>query len=283
MSAVAGSKYNSLSHPPHLSRLESSTNHHAIVEHLQIEVADGYPHSFVPGYLHLPPGFTSAKDQSHHRTAAILLSGAGGGVVGPASIYLSLACKLASLPVGIPTLRLDFRYPARNKPCCNDVLAAMKYLEDVYSLNRFVLVGWSFGGAPVFTAGGQDQRVVGCATVASQTAETEGIRKLSPRPVLLLHGTGDVTLSDYCSRRLYDMYGSKGDRRLELFDGDNHALTGHARQAEALLGEFIARCAGVSLGEEERKGVFGVDLVDDRERRALMEQGGDLRGDERTE
>ncbi|RKU41550.1 hypothetical protein DL546_002006 [Coniochaeta pulveracea] len=283
MSAAAGSKPAPLAHPPHLSRLESSTHRHAIVEHLQIEVSDAYPVSFVPGYLHLPPAFTSAKDQSHHQTAAILLSGAGGGVVGPSSIYLSLACKLASLPVGIPTLRLDYRYPARNKPCCNDVLAAMQYLQDMYSLSRFVLVGWSFGGAPVFTVGGQDQRVMGCATVASQTAETEGIRNLSPRPVLLLHGTGDRTLSDYCSRRLYDMYGGKGERRLELFEGDNHALTCHARQAEELVGEFIARCAGVGIGEEERKGVLGVDVVDYEERRELMERGGDLRGNERTE
>jgi hypothetical protein len=49
------------------------------------------------------------------------------------------------------------------------------------------------------------------------------------------------------------------------------------------LGEFTAKCAGVGIGEEERKGVLGVDVVDDGERRELMERGGDLRGDEKAE
>ena len=62
----------------------------------------------------------------------------------------------------------------------------MDYLEQHHGVKRFVLVGRSFGGAPVFTVGGADRRVVGCATVASQTAETDGIRNLAPTPVLLL-------------------------------------------------------------------------------------------------
>lgn len=278
------SDFNTLAHPPHLSRLERATGRHATVEQIRIEVPDNAPNTFVPGFIHLPPAFTAPPPaQYHHRTAAILLSGAGGGVTGPSSIYLSLASKLASLPVGIPTLRLDFRYPARNRPCCADVRAAMSYLQDLYGLERFVLVGWSFGGAPVFTVAGEDERVVGCATVASQTAEAEGIRRLPPRPVLLMHGTGDRTLSDRCSRRLWEMYGDQGERRLELFEGDDHALSRHAREAEGMLIEFIAGCAGVGVGEEERKGVVDVEVVEDGERRGLMEMGGDLRGGEREE
>lgn len=84
--------------------------------------------------------------------------------MGPSSIYLSIADKLASLKQGIPVMRLDYRYPARNKYCVADVQAAMKYLEAGYGISRFVLVGWSFGGAPVYTLGGCDERVVGCAT-----------------------------------------------------------------------------------------------------------------------
>jgi predicted esterase len=123
----------------------------------------------------------------------------------------------------------------------------------MYGLDKFVLVGWSFGAAPVFTVEGEDQRAVGCATVASQTAETEEIRRLAPRPVLLLHGAGDSTLSLWCSQRLYDMYGSsKGDRKLELFEGDNHALGRNARKAEAMLCEFIAHYAGLDIDDRER-------------------------------
>ena len=270
-------QYEGLERPPHISRLEKASGRKATVEALNIDVQDG-PDGFVPGFLHLPPDFTApAPNQHHHRKAAILLSGAGGGVTGPSSIYLSLGCKLATLGTGIPTLGLDYRMPARNKPCIKDVKAGMQYLQDMYGLDKFVLVGWSFGGAPVFTVGGEDQRVVGCATVASQTAEAEGIRRLAPRPVLLLHGTGDGTLSPWCSQRLYDIHGSKGDRKLELFEGDNHALSRNARKAEAILCEFIARCTGLDIDGEERESVVAQDLVDDGERIDLMKRGGDLR------
>ncbi|KAL9025791.1 MAG: hypothetical protein Q9196_005444, partial [Gyalolechia fulgens] len=180
----------------------------------------------VPAVLHLPANYTKTSS----KTAAILLSGAGGGLVGPSSIYLSLGAKLPRLqPSGIPVLRLDYRYPARNKYCVADVLAAMSHLEREYAIAKFVLIGWSFGGAPVFTVAGMDERVVGCATVASQTAETEGIEMLAPRPVLLLHGLADQTLGSWCSESLYRRYGGGGSRELKLFEGDDHALTRNAK------------------------------------------------------
>jgi hypothetical protein len=248
-----------------------------VVKPVAIQVEDG-PDGSVSGFLHLPPT-SSATPES--KTAAILLSGAGGGVVGPSSIYLSLADKLASLKQPVPALRLDYRYPARNKYCVRDVLAAMKTLEESYGINSFVLVGWSFGGAPVFTVGGQDKRVVGCATVASQTAETEGIRSLAPRSLLLLHGTGDRTLSPSCSERLYSMYGSEGDRELKLFDRDDHALTRNSLEAEQLIGGFILRCAGLDPRQDAEG--LAEKLVGDEEKVELMKEGGDLRRNESVE
>ena len=180
----------------------------------------------------------------------------------------------------MPALRLDYRYPARTRYCVSDVKAAMDYLGTRYGLERFVLVGWSFGGAPVFTVGGEDKRVVGCATVASQTAETSGIRQLAPRPVLLLHGTGDATLSYECSERLYDSYGEEGSRELKLFQGDNHALSQNAMVAEKMLLAFVVRCAGVRVEEGEKEDVAGKQLVEEGAREQLMKAGGDLRGSE---
>ena len=139
----------------------------------------------------------------------------------------------------------------------------------------------SLAGAPVFTLGGSDERVVGCATVASQTAETDGIGKVSPRPVLLMHGTGDRTLRYSCSQRLYDEYGDKGERELKLFEGDDHALTRNSREAEERLCDFIMRCAGVESRGDERK-VVRSELVDEGDRVELM-KGGDLKGDESIE
>ncbi|KAF2867762.1 Alpha/Beta hydrolase protein [Massariosphaeria phaeospora] len=204
---------------------------------------------------------------------------AGGGVVGPSSMYVSLADKLASLEKPVTTLRLDYRYPARNKLCVRDVFGAMNELERQYHISNFVLVGWSFGGAPVFTVGGSDKRVIGCATVASQTAETEGVKSLAPRPLLLLHGTGDRTLSYSCSERLFAQYGSTGDRELKLFEGDDHALTRNSLEAERRIGAFILKCAAIDANDET-EATLNQKLVQDEDKIGLMEKGGDLRGHE---
>ncbi|KAL8893479.1 MAG: hypothetical protein Q9192_005219 [Flavoplaca navasiana] len=245
---------------------------------LTIKVSDP-KNGAVPGVLHLPYDF---KNQNTHKTAAILLSGAGGGLVGPSSIYLGIATKLSSLKQGIPVLRLDYRYPARNGYCAADVLAAMDYLEREYKISRFVLIGWSFGGAPVFTVAGEDERVVGCATVASQTAGTEGIERLAPRPVLLLHGKSDRTLGFWCSESLFRRYGEGGERELRVFEGDDHALRGNAKVAEEMLCWFVMRCAGVE-GQRGGGELVGEDVVGDGERMELMGKGGDLRGKESVE
>lgn len=274
------SDYPNLSHPPAQAVLAKQKTI-CDVKPLTIKVIDGKDGA-VPAFLHLPHNYQQDRSNPHERTAAILLSGAGGGVVGPSGIYLSIADKLASLNKGIPVMRLDYRFPARNHYCVSDVKAAMDHLQNEYSVSRFVLTGWSFGGAPVFTVGGNDTRVVGCATVASQTADTDGVKHLSPRPLLLLHGTGDKTLSPSCSERLFKMYGTKGERELKLFDGDDHALTQNSLKAEEMLCSFIMKCAGAEIGDGESK-IMEEDLVGDGDRADLMKRGGDLKGGESIE
>lgn len=117
-----------------------------------------------------PPTTASAIPASN--TAAILLSGAGGDIVGPSSIYLFLADKLASLEQPVPALSLGYRYPARGRYCVRDVLAAMDELGSGCGMKNCVLVGWSIGGTSVVRIGGSDTRVVGCATIGSQITET---------------------------------------------------------------------------------------------------------------
>jgi dienelactone hydrolase len=177
------------------------------------------------------------------------------------------------------------------------VLASLSHLSDRFSAHRFLLVGWSFGGAPCFEASARDTRVRGVATVASQTAQTEGIEKLPPRPLLLLHGSDDSVLSPLCAHRLYDAYsraarrsGKPGDNAgLKLFEGDDHGLTRHSEEAETALFEFAQRTLGVSLMDvpatvsgEEREGMKRANLVGDLEDRIeSMERGHDLEGPER--
>jgi len=240
-------KHQKPSHAPQPNSQNKSQERTCKLKPLAIKVDDEL-HGNVSGFLHIPQHYRHTKATAREKTAAILLSGSSGGVLGPSSIYPSIADKLASLPNGILVLRLDYRYPGMNKYCVADVQAAMKYLETRYAISRFVLVGWSFGGAPVFTLGGSDKRVVACAAVASQTAGTNGIGRMAPKPVLLMHGTGDRRLGSSCSRRLFELYGRRGERELKLFEGDGHSLR---KNAGGGWEDVVCFCVEVCWGGEE--------------------------------
>ncbi|KAK5938375.1 hypothetical protein PMZ80_009345 [Knufia obscura] len=274
--------------PPRTEPIDASGHSPPTIQPLSIPVTDSHGGS-APGILHLPNDIAS---QPASKTAAILLSGAGGGTTGPSALYLSLATKLPSLSARIPTLRLDYRFAARTKPCVNDARAAMDYMAETYGTEKFVLVGWSFGGAPVFSLAGRDERVVGAATVASQTADAlTGARECGRRalPVLLMHGTGDKTLSPRCSRYLHEAWfeGYRGEdetlAKMVMFEGDDHALSRNAKGVEEMMAGFIVECAGKRVGDGDES-VVGADVLRGQEERVeTMKKGGDLRGKESVE
>ena len=197
-------------------------------------------------------------------------------------IYPSLADKLALL-ISIPCIRLDYRQPAQTEFCTADIIASLNYLSEQYSSSRFVVVGWSFGASPCITAAAQEDRISGVATVGAQLANTSGISQLPPRPLLLLHGTGDRVLSASCSQTLYELYGNVGQRDFKLFPGGDHGLTGHAPEAEGVILAFAAKTLGFEklLNFETMDQARG-DLVESEdERRREMKEGHDLEGGER--
>lgn len=126
----------------------------------------------------------------------------------------------------------------------------MTYLESRFAISRFVLVGWSFGGSLVSIVGGSDKRVVGCAMIASQLAETmTGVGSMAPRPLLLVHGTGDRIMRSSGSEELWEEYGEGGERRLVLLEGDDHGLSGSVGEVGEMIWGFVGRCAGVGGGD----------------------------------
>ncbi len=137
--------------------------------------------------------------------AVLWVFGAGGGLGGPAGgLYPRLAAHLA--PLGIASLRLDYRRPAELLPCVLDVLVGIAYLA-TRARGRVVLVGHSFGGAVVIAAGAASPAVIGVAALSSQTAGAGHVGQISPRPLLLIHGTADEILPDRCSRDLISSCG----------------------------------------------------------------------------
>lgn len=178
------------------------------------EVRIQTPRGAVRGVLHAAEGA---------RGAAVLVSGAGGGVEGPSGVYPELAERLRA--DGITVLRLDYRKPNDLPECTHDILAALDALGR-RGVERAVLVGWSFGGAVVISAGAASERVIGVATVASQTYGTESVDELSPeKSLLLIHGTADRTLPAELSRQLYARAGEPKD--LVLYPGSGHGIERH--------------------------------------------------------
>jgi hypothetical protein len=152
--------------------------------------------------------------------AVLWVFGSGGGLGGPAGgVYARLSERLR--PHGVTGLELDYRQPGALGPCVADVLTGIVWLTEL-GRRRIVLVGHSFGGAVVISAGAESSDVIAVAALSSQTGGTQAVGRLSPRPVLIAHGTDDEVLPDRCSHDLYAR--AREPKRLILYPGCRHGL-----------------------------------------------------------
>jgi len=161
----------------------------------------------------------------------IYMHGVGGGTHGPSNTYHPLAEGL--LESGISSLLINCRYDSDLEECVSDLLACIEYLDDVEKISRIGLMGWSFGGAVVISAGVMDQRVNTIVTVASQSLGTEHVADLTPRPLLVIHGTGDRTLTYQCSVDIDKR--AKEPKKLVLFPGADHGISQNSKEMFELV------------------------------------------------
>jgi hypothetical protein len=195
-----------------------------------VQLAVMTPHGKVKGLHHLVEGATNA---------VVMVSGALGGVAGPSGAYPALAGQLQAAEIA--ALRLDYRKPESMNECVYDLDAGLDELRR-RGVKQFALVGWSFGGAVVISSGVAHSDVLGVATLASQTAGTAAVSRLAPRSLLLLHGTADQVLPDWCSRYLYEEAGEP--KRLILCEGDGHEFSrSHAEVVQTLFEWAVALLA----------------------------------------
>ncbi len=173
-------------------------------------------------------------------TAAVLaVGGTDGGLDGPAdALYPDLADDLAA--IGLATLRVDFRgriAPGSVAEGVHDLEAGLEFLRGE-GLQRFGVVGHSFGGAVVIATAAEAADVVTIATLSTQTAGAQPVSTLAPRPVLFIHGLDDIRLSPDCSRLLYRLAGEP--KRIELLEGARHSLRQRREDVRRLLREWFA-------------------------------------------
>jgi hypothetical protein len=152
--------------------------------------------------------------------AVLWVFGAGGGLGGPAGgLYTRLGTRLRQ--ESVTSLELDYRRAGHLQDCVLDVLVGLAYLESL-GKSRIVLVGHSFGGAVVINAGAISEAVTAVAALSSQTAGTEAVGRLSPKPVIFMHGEQDEILPPSCSRDLHTRAGEP--KELVLYPGCLHGL-----------------------------------------------------------
>lgn len=163
--------------------------------------------------------------------AVVCVSGAHGGLDGPAALYPRLGLKLP--PIGLSVARVDYREPGEFGECLLDTMAALSFLRGL-GHQRVTLIGHSFGGAVAINAGTLGPAVATVVAISSQLGGAHVVAELAPRPLLLVHGSDDTVLSPQSSQALYERAGEP--KVLKLFPGADHGL---AQVGDELL-ELVA-------------------------------------------
>lgn len=183
------------------------------------------------GMLHHQPG---------NRKAAVMVGGIDGGYDGPADgLYRDLGESL--LPADVSSLRLDFRVhgsPGNLQEAEFDVVQGISYLNGL-GIEEIALVGHSFGAAVVITVAAERDEVKAVVTLSAQTYGTRYVAKISPRPLLLIHGQDDQRLPPSCSEYIYARAGQP--KELVILPGARHSLRQKREEVFALVRGWLLR------------------------------------------
>ena len=169
------------------------------------------------------------------REGVVLIGGVGGGFDSPArGLYPRLAKDLQA--EGVNSLHIRYRHPTELEECVLDVLAGLAFLQAV-RMESAAVVGHSSGGAVAIWAGTLSPMVKAVVTLATQSYGTGMADQLSPRPLLLIHGTTDAVLPPSSSEQVY--HRARQPKELKLYPGAGHGLDEVADELEEFLKSWL--------------------------------------------
>jgi dienelactone hydrolase len=133
-------------------------------------------------------------------------------------------------------LRVNYRDPRSLQESVLDTLVGISFLAGTGHTD-ILLVGHSFGGAVVITAAPLSDKIRAVIALSSQTFGARKADKVSPRPLLLVHGQGDTRLSPQCSEQIYEW--AEEPKELVLYPGAEHGLMECKDELRVLLTGWI--------------------------------------------
>ena len=136
----------------------------------------------------------------------------------------------------ISSLRLSYRHPNVLPECALDIMVGIAYLTHCHA-QPVVLVGHSFGGVVVMTAGALHEHVAGVVALAPQTSGATLAGQLAPRPLLVVHGKADTRLPYSCGVQIY--HWAQEPKQLVLYESAEHRLDECADALDQLLLQWI--------------------------------------------
>lgn len=171
-------------------------------------------------------------------TAAIVwLGSVAGGFDSPAhDLFDRMALELRDQEVS--SLRLRYRQPTDLDTSIEDALVGIEFLEQ-RGIRQVITVGFSLGGAVAIQAGAASPLVVGVVALASQSAGTTGANRISPRPLLLVHGANDSVMPVECSRLIYER--ALEPKELVIIPNAGHCFDETEADLHQLLRTWIAQ------------------------------------------
>ena len=167
--------------------------------------------------------------------AVLWVCGARGGYAGPAEgVYANLAQELTA--ERITSLRLNYRHPGDLEQSVWDTRMGLETLRS-RGCSRVALVGHSFGGAVVIAAATFSREAAAVVCLSSQTHGAHGAPRVSPRPLLIVHGTEDTRLPPWCAERIYAW--AREPKELVLYKGAEHGLLECRDELHELLRRWL--------------------------------------------
>ena len=178
--------------------------------------------------------------------AVIWVCGALGGFDGPSFGIFSILGK-ELIEEGISSLRLHYRFPGNLEECALDVLAGVSFLKGM-GASDIALVGHSFGGAVVIIAGALSPDVKAVVGLSSQTYGAQGVARVAPKPLLLIHGKRDRNLPVQCSEMIYEWAGEP--KELVIYQDSGHFLRECHDELHDLLKRWLVEKVGRAAGNQ---------------------------------